>query len=78
MSAQAIDQRVETLELELANVAKIIELEGRLNKSRFDAVSTDLDGIKRRLDNLTGRMDELPTALARTVTELLAARDKRD
>ena len=54
----------------METIGELIRIEGRLNASRDAAVITDLDLIKRRLE-------EMPGAVARTITELLADRDKR-
>jgi hypothetical protein len=65
-----LERRVGQVEREVETIAELIRIESRLNSSRYAAVTADLDLIKRRLE-------EMPGAVARTITELLADRDKR-
>ena len=65
-----LERRVGQVEREVETIAEPIRIESRLNSSRYAAVTADLDLIKRRLE-------EMPGAVARTITELLADRDKR-
>lgn len=73
MTIEALEQRVDALEKDMKALADILTMERRVTESRFAAVLADLDLIKRRLDKL----DELPSAVARTVIELLDERDRR-
>jgi chromosome segregation ATPase len=70
MTIEALEQRVETLEREMKALADILTMDRRITESRLAAVLADLDLIKRRLD-------EMPSAVARTVIELLDERDNR-
>ena len=65
-----LERRVGQVEREVETIAELMRIESRLNSSRYAAVTADLDLIKRRLE-------EMPGAVARTITELLADRDKR-
>jgi hypothetical protein len=65
-----LERRVGQVEREVETTAELIRIDSRLNSSRYAAVTADLDLIKRRLE-------EMPGAVARTITELLADRDKR-
>jgi hypothetical protein len=60
-----LERRVGQVEREVETIAELIRIESRLNSSRYAAVTADLDLIKRRLE-------EMPGAVARTITELLA------
>lgn len=53
-----VEDRVETLEAEMKGMADAIALEGRLNKSRFEAVYADLDVLKRSVAALPRAMAE--------------------
>lgn len=60
-----LEQRVAQLEREMKSIPEILDLQARVNDSRFSALFAELDTIKREL-----------RALPRTLAELLAERDK--
>jgi hypothetical protein len=58
-----LERRVGQVEREAETIAELMRIESRVNSSRYAAVTADLDLIKRRLE-------EMPGAVARTITEL--------
>ena len=68
-----IEERVTRLEREVQSIPEILDLQGRLNESRFAALFAEIDGIKRKLDGVIGEVKALPRILA----EMLAERDRK-
>jgi hypothetical protein len=60
-----IEQRVGQLEREVRSIPEILDLQSRVNESRFSAVFAELDVIKREV-----------RALPRILAEMLAERGK--
>lgn len=70
MTIETLEKRADAPEREMQSISELLKLERQVRKLRFAAVLTELDLIKRR-------MDELPSVIARTVMELLDERDRR-
>jgi chromosome segregation ATPase len=68
-----IEERVTKLEREVQSIPEILDLQARLNESRFAALFAEIDGIKRKLDGVVGEVKALPRILA----EMLAERDRK-
>jgi chromosome segregation ATPase len=60
-----LEERVAKLEREVKTIPEILDLQARVNESRFSALFAELDTIKREV-----------RALPRIVAELLAERGK--
>ena len=58
---------------EVQSIPEILDLQARLNESRFAAVFAEIDGIKRKLDGVEGEVKAPPRILA----EMLAERDRK-
>jgi chromosome segregation ATPase len=68
-----MEQRVAHLEREVASIPEILDLQARVNESRFAALFAEIDGIKRKLDGVDREVRALPRILA----EMLAERDQK-
>ena len=68
-----LEERVAKLEREVQSIPDILDLQSRVNQSRFAAVFAEFDTIKRRLDGIEQQVPALPRILA----EMLSGRDKR-
>ncbi len=68
-----VEQRLENLEREVQSIPEILDLQARLNESRFAALFAEIDGIKRKLDGVDREVKALPRILA----EMLAERDRK-
>ena len=68
-----MEQRVAHLEREVTSIPEILDLQARVNESRFSALFAEVDGIKRKLDSLEREVKALPRILA----EMLAERERK-
>lgn len=57
----------------LKAMGELIRMESRLNASRFVALFAEVDGIKRRFEEIERKID----ALSRAIAELLASERRR-
>lgn len=68
-----LDERVTALEAEMSALSEMMQLERRVDESRFSAVFADLDDVKRGLNRVEQKIDALPRVLA----EMLDERERR-
>jgi hypothetical protein len=66
-----VEERVSTVEHELQAMGELIRMESRLNESRFKAgfkaLFTEIDGMKRRFNELERKIDALPCLIAEMI-----------
>jgi hypothetical protein len=64
-----LEERLGQLEQEWQGIPELIEARLRLTDSRVARLSSDMGGVKRSLQELSGKVDALPRALAEMLAE---------
>jgi hypothetical protein len=72
----ALKARVGTHEEDMTNIPELIKTEFRLANSQIARLSRDVAELQRGFNDLTGKVDAMPRALAELMAEMLGDRKR--